>query len=283
MGGLKISIKLINFIELFPETSISLQMKRIHAFEFEDLSWFPKNLRNYTTDFLQFGANTFDMYRSAIPIVKKGIEHAGNNTIIDIASGGGGGLIRIAQHLKKENPSIKILLSDFYPNIEAFERTRAHAPETFEFMKEPVDAMAVPSSLKGLRTQFLSFHHFKPEQAKAILQNAIDNRQPIAIFEVQQRNVKSMIPMLLSPLNLFLTTPFIRLFKIDRILFTYLIPILPLFILWDGVISVLRTYTIEELNTMIIQLNGYDQFTWEVGITKGKPVSVGYLLGIPRK
>jgi len=258
-------------------------MKRIHAFEFEDLRWVPSNLRNYATDFLQYGANTFDMYRPVIPLLKKGIESAGNNTIVDIASGGGGGLLRIARHLKKEFPSLKIILSDFYPNIKAFHRTRAQVPETFEFIEEPVDAMSVPSSLKGLRTQFLSFHHFKPEQAKAILQNAIDNQQPIAIFEGQQRTIKSIIAMLLSPLNVMLTTPFIRPFKFDRLLFTYLIPILPLFILWDGVISVLRTYTVEELNEMIMQLNGHDQFVWEVGIAKGKPLDIGYLLGLPRK
>jgi hypothetical protein len=258
-------------------------MGRIHAFEFEDLRWFPKNLRNYATDFLQFGANTFDMYRPVISILQKGIEHAGNNTIVDIGSGGGGGLIKIASHLKKENPPLKIILSDLYPNIGAFERTRETSPETFDFIREPVDAMAVPSSLKGLRTQFLSLHHFRPGQAKAILQNAVDNKQPIAIFEGQQRDVKSFIAMLLSPLNVLLTTPFIRPFKIDRILFTYLIPILPLFILWDGVISVLRTYTVKELNTMISELNDHDQFTWDVGIAKGKPVNVGYLLGIPRK
>jgi hypothetical protein len=257
-------------------------MGRIHAFEFEDLQWFPKNLRNYATDFLQFGANTFDMYKPVIPILKKGVEEASNNTILDIASGGGGGLITIARHLKKDNPSIKIILSDFYPNLEAFQRTKAQAPDTFEFIEQPVDAMAVPASLKGLRTQFLSFHHFKPEQAKAILQNAIDHRQPIAIFEGQQRNIKSMIPMLFSPLTVLLTTPFIRPFKIDRILFTYLIPLLPLFILWDGVISVLRTYTVEELNQLIKELNNHDHFNWEVGIAKGKPVEVGFLLGTPK-
>ena len=130
--------------------------------------------------------------------------------------------------------------------------------------------MAVPSSLKGLRTQFLSFHHFKPEQAQAILQNAINNSQPIAIFEGQQPSVKSLIPMFLSPLNVLLTTPFIRPFKVDRILFTYLIPILPLFILWDGVISVLRTYTVKELNMMISELNG-------------RPISIVYLLGTTQK
>ncbi len=258
-------------------------MKRFHAFEFEDLRWFPKNLRNYATDFLQFGANAFDMYQPVIPILKKGIEHAGNNTIIDIASGGGGGLIRIVRHLKNDNPSLKIILSDFYPNMEAFERTRSKEPEIVAYIHEPVDAMAVPTSLKGLCTQFLSFHHFKPEQAKALLQNAIDNRQPIAIFEGQQRDVKSMIAMLLFPLSVLFMTPFIRPFKIDRMVFTYLIPILPLFILWDGVISVLRTYSDKELNSMITRLKDHEQFIWEVGIAKGKPVDIGYLLGIPRK
>lgn len=110
-------------------------MKRIHAFEFEDLQWFPKNLRNYATDFLQFGANTFDIYKNITPILKRGIESAGNNTIIDIASGGGGGLIKIASRLKKEIPSLKIVLSDFYPNLEAFKRTKSHAPDTFEFIE----------------------------------------------------------------------------------------------------------------------------------------------------
>jgi hypothetical protein len=257
-------------------------MGRIHAFEFEDLQWFPKNLRNYATDFLQFGANTFDMYKEVIPIIQKGIDKSGNNTMIDIASGGGGGLITIARHLKKQNPSLKIILTDFYPNLDAFRRTQSLAPETFEYIPEPVDAMAVTQTLKGLRTQFLSLHHFKPEQVRAILQNAIDNHQPIAIFEGQQRTVKSMIPMLFSPISVLLSTPFIRPIKPGRFLFTYVIPVLPLFIMWDGVVSVLRTYTVEELNSIILELNHHEEFDWEVGIAKGKPVDVGFLLGTPK-
>ena len=258
-------------------------MKRIHAFEFEDLQWFPKNLRNYATDFLQFGANTFDIYKTVTPILKRGIESAGNNTIIDIASGGGGGLTKIASRLKKEIPSLKIILSDFYPNLEAFKRTKSYAPEIFEFIETPVDAMNVSPSIKGLRTQFLSLHHFKPEQAKAILQNAVDSNQPIAIFEVQERDFISLIPMILSPINVWLCTPFITPFKWDRILFTYLIPILPIFIMWDGIISVLRTYTQEELNQIILELKNHDRFNWDVGITKAKPQGVSYLLGTPKE
>ncbi len=86
--------------------------------------------------------------------------------------------------------------------------------------------------------------------------------------------------MILSPLNVPLSTPsFVHLKWIE---FTYLIPFLPLFILRDSVISIIRTYTVEELNTSILQRNAMIDLPG-VGITKGKPVDVGYLLGIQRK
>lgn len=88
--------------------------------------------------------------------------------------------------------------------------------------------------------------------------------------------------MIFSPISVLLSTPFIRPIKPDRLLFTYLIPILPLFVMWDGIISVLRTYTVEELNSIILELNHHEQFDWEVGIAKGRPVDVGFLLGTPK-
>jgi hypothetical protein len=256
-------------------------LRRIHAFEFEDLSWFPEILRNYGTDFLQFSANEFDIYKNVMPIIEKGVESTGNNTIIDIASGGGGGMIKIAEHLKNSIPHVKIILSDYYPNIPAFKRVKAKQPDVFEFIEYSVNAMNVPTALQGFRTQFLSFHHFRPKEAKTIIQNAVDNRQAIGIFEIQQRNFKNFIQRLFSPIAVLLMTPFIKPFKFDRIFFTYLIPIIPLFILWDGIISVLRTYTETELKQMISEVKNHPFFDWEVGIAKGSSNDVLYLLGIP--
>ena len=68
-------------------------MERIHLFEFEDLKWFPAFLRNYITDFLQFLSNQTKMYKPIIPIIKKGLEKSRTHQIIDLGSGGGGGLI----------------------------------------------------------------------------------------------------------------------------------------------------------------------------------------------
>lgn len=251
--------------------------------EFGDLTWFPKSFRDFGTNYIQLAANTFDVYKSVIPILKKGIESSATTTIVDIGSGGGGGLVKIAGHLIKNIPHLKIILTDYYPNTEAFKRTKALKPDVFEYVAEPVNAMDVPKYLKGLRTQFASLHHFRPKDAKAILQNAIDSHQAIGIFEPLQRDVKNLARLLLSPIAVLLMTPFIRPLKINQVFFTYLIPVLPLVTLWDGVISVLRTYTVAELKQMVSELRNNERFDWEAGVANGKQNDIVYLLGTPKK
>lgn len=257
-------------------------MARIHLFELEDFRWFPSALRNYMTDFLQFISNRFDIYKAVVPLIEEALQHADSEKIIDLASGGGGGLLKLSEHLKERNPCLKIVLTDFYPNIAAFRRTAAHS-RMFTYYEKPVNAMAVPSELVGLRTQFLSLHHFRPADAVKILQNAVDAGSPIALFESQERNVKSILSMLFSPVSVLLVTPFIRPFRIGRIVFTYLIPIVPLCILWDGVVSALRTYSTKEMHALVAQVNGHENYEWKIGKQKSGPGTVPYLIGYPKE
>lgn len=253
-------------------------MGRIHLFEFEDQKWLPKFIRNYMTDFLQFLSNKTRMYKGIVPIIEKGLKESNTNRIVDLGSGGGGGLIWLNNELRKNNPNLKILLTDYFPNISAFQYTQKQA-DNFEFISVPIDARNVPGQLSGLRTQFLSLHHFEPKDARQILQNAVDSDSAIAIFEAQERSLPSIIAMLFSPISVLLTTPFIRPFKICRIIFTYLIPIVPLLVLWDGIVSSLRTYSVEEMNELIAGLNNKETFNWEVGKVKSGPGKILYLLG----
>lgn len=253
-------------------------MGRVHLFEFEDQMWFPSFLRDYGTDFLQFLSNKTKLYHPGIQILEKGLAAYGENSIVDLASGGGGGLLSLNSELLKKYPDLKIVLTDYYPNVNAFEYTKNQA-SNFEYISTSIDARNVPSSLKGLRTQFLSLHHFRPVDATKILQNAVDTGNPIAVFEAQERSIPSILAMLFSPISVLLTTPFIRPFKWGRLLFTYLIPIVPLFVLWDGVVSALRTYSVKEMNHLVKGLENGTSFNWEIGRMKSGPGVILYLLG----
>jgi hypothetical protein len=257
-------------------------MRRIHLFEFEDQQWFPAFLRNYGTDFLQFLSNKTRMYKPVIPIIKKGLNKSGTTQIVDLGSGGGGGLLWLNSELIKDFPDLKVVLTDYYPNLPAFQVTKKKM-DNFHYVDKPVDARNVPSDLKGLRTQCLSLHHFNSTDAKQILQNAVDANSSIAIFEAQERSVPSILAMLISPLSVLLTTPFIRPFTIGRILFTYLIPVVPLFVLWDGVVSSLRTYSVREMNALVEGLNGAESYDWEIGKVRSGPGVMLYLLGTKKE
>ena len=76
-------------------------------------------------------------------------------------------------------------------------------------------------ALAGLRTIFNGFHHFRPEDATAVLRNAAEAGQPVAIFEVSHRTLRTIIPLLLTPIFVCIATPLMRPFRWDRLLWTY--------------------------------------------------------------
>lgn len=88
--------------------------------------------------------------------------------------------------------------------------------------------------------------------------------------------------MLITPLIVWLVTPFIRPFRWTRLLWTYLLPLVPLIVVFDGVVSVLRSYTVAELTAFTKELSdsGYE---WDVGETTAQSfhTPVTYLIGYP--
>lgn len=257
-------------------------MGRFHALEWEDLQWFPASWRDYGTDYLKFIATKFNIYKPILPLMQKCIDKSGQNHWVDLASGGGSGLICLAKDLKENNPKLKITLTDFYPNIKAFEGLTAEVPDTFSYERSSVDATHPPKHLQNsVQTIFGAFHHFRPDKAKQILQNAVNTNTTIAIFEPVGRNFGSWFSMIFVPLNVLLLTPFIRPFRWSVLPFIYLIPIIPLYILWDGIASILRTYSENELQELVNSLENADGYEWEIGKTPGA-MPINYLIGFKK-
>jgi hypothetical protein len=142
----------------------------------------------------------------------------------------------------------------------------------------PVDAARVPESLRGFRTIFSSFHHFPDTVARNVLEDAVRCGDGFAMAEVTSRTPRALATMLLMPIFDWILTPRMRPFRWSRLLFTYLLPLIPLVVLWDGIVSCLRTRTPEEL---LILTSSFPQFNWTAGYAQGGWLAPVYLIGVP--
>jgi hypothetical protein len=175
---------------------------------------------------------------------------------------------------------VTVCLSDHNPDIVAFERARRLSRDAIMYSAEPVDATQVPARLPGFRTMFSAFHHLNPGQARAALADAATQGEGIAVFESGQRSILMLLAVLPVPVRLLFAVPFIRPFRWSTLLWTYLFPVLPIVLLIDSIVSMLRMYNTEELRSLTTGLDGY---RWSSGTVRAKPIPfpVSYLIGVP--
>ena len=253
-------------------------MRRLQLIELHELPGCPTILRDGLTDFLETAIGRFDLYGPVRPMLLDAVQRSGTRHVVDLCSGAGGPWVAW-QASRAAN--VEISLTDKFPNSTARARIEQQALPGLHYVAESVDAAQVQPSLAGFRTVFTAFHHFPPEQARHILADAIAQRQPIGIFEYTNRRPAAFLFMLLSPLAVWLLTPRMRTLSWSKLLFTYLIPLIPLLVTFDGVISCWRTYRPTELEAMT-EGSGY---IWLSGTRKGKnwPIPVTYFIGYPAR
>jgi hypothetical protein len=254
---------------------------RVNLSELHEQPWFPRSLRDDVTDELQFILNAARIYRPIVKHLRKAIKITGTSRLLDLCSGGGGPWVWLHRALGRQATGhLEICLTDKFPNIAAFRCAREHSQGAIVYCGQPVNAAKIPQELSGFRTLFTSFHHFSPAEAAALLQDAVNNRQGIGIFEVPKRCISGIALTFLMPLAALLAAPFIRPFRMSLLIWTYLIPVIPLVLLFDGILSCLRAYSPSELSGIIRRLNA-DCYIWEVGEERGWLAPVTYLLGYP--
>jgi len=261
-------------------------MKRIHLFEFMDQPWYPATFRRMQTDYLQFVVTRGSGHEQLIPLITKALRQAGTTEIVDLCSGGTGPWLKLQAQLAQAGSLVSVKLTDKYPDPASIYRWVSAPDTSIEYLAEPVDALCVPNHLSGMRTLFEGFHHFRPEQARAILQDAAKQKVAVGIFEASFKPPLDTLLLLLSPLLTLLgylvVTPFIRPRLLARFFWTYLIPVVPLATCWDGIVSLLRVYSPQALKSLTDQLQ-VDGYGWEIGqASAGNPLfAYIYLIGYP--
>jgi hypothetical protein len=255
---------------------------RLQLFEFTDLPGLPRPVRRWLGDYLRGVVTLTRLFEPAAPRIAALLRSAGTDQVVDLCSGAGGPWPALAPcvELALGRP-VHVHLTDLHPDGDAWAWLEADATRGVTGYPGPVRADRVPAELAGVRTLFDGFHHLPPAAARAVLADASRRGVPILAAEAVERSALGLVGVLASPLLVWMVTPFLRPVSISRLLLTYLVPVVPLLVLWDGVVSVLRCYRPEELRALASGLPG--DLEWRVERARPRGPAATFLTGTPRE
>ncbi len=224
-------------------------------FELEDLSAFPSRLRRQQVEFIGWMVDRFGVYAPVVPLLQRTL--AANDTahVTDLGSGSGGPIQYLAQ--QHDLSHAHFLLTDRFPSSSPSGGPRIH------WHPKPVDALAPDAPGRGIITLFNVLHHFTPGQQRQLLE--MHGRRGMFICEVLQPDVLTFVKILVATtVGQLLLAPWVRPFRWDRLLFTYVIPVNLITIPWDGLVSVLR---VDHASALVERLRGSvpEGYTIEAG------------------
>jgi hypothetical protein len=238
-------------------------------------------LRDAMTGYLRVAIGLSRPYAVAAPVLAELVRQSGGRRIVDLASGGGGPWPELVKELEAslgEHPTVT--LTDIQPN-QAAAAELERLPRV-QYRREPVSALEIPPDLEGVRTMFTGLHHFSEAEVRSIFRAARDGRVPFLAAEATHRSLRGILLTLLIPLLVVLLMPRVRPRRVLPIVLTYVPPILPILIWWDGFASTMRAYRVEELEllTSEIEVPGYSWRVEEVDV-RGSPIPVTVVVGRP--
>jgi hypothetical protein len=225
-------------------------LKRLHLFEFCDQTWLKGAWREAYLDGLNTTFKMFKFHDGLTKPFNTWLSKSKSNHVLELCSGGGGPIDTLIKN-QNSNKELKITLSDLTPDVKAFEAIKNKYPKNIDYVETSTDATNTKELNANLIFMCSSFHHFSPDMAKKILLNASKNSNGIFIREILSRNFFNMISSIFNLLPLMLTPFFSGRFTFFKLLITTIVPIVPLMIIFDGIVSVFRTYTTEEIMTML--------------------------------
>jgi hypothetical protein len=254
---------------------------RLQLFEFTDLPGLPRPLRRWLGDYLRGILTLSRLFDPAAPRIAALLRAADTDRVVDLCSGAGGPWPALAPRIEAElGGSVHVVLTDLHPDARTWRWLASAATRGVEGHPGPVPAEHVPDDLTGVRTVFDGLHHLRPGEARAVLADAALRGVPFLAGEAVERSALGRAGVLLSPLLVWLVTPLLRPVSPARIACTYVLPVVPLLVLWDGVVSVLRCYRPDELLALCRDLPG--SLEWRVERARPRGPAATFLVGTPR-
>jgi hypothetical protein len=204
--------------------------------ELEDHSWFPSVLRNFQTEFIGFVVSRFNMYDGFMQHIKT--LSLPLQSMTDLCSGSGEPAITVFRKSKCFN---SLTLTDKFPNALQF-----HDDKIF-YESKSVDVLEMKFKPGTYYTMFNAFHHFKDEDKLKIANKIIASGSAAFFVEILEPGIICFLKVIfITTVGSVILTPFIRPFSLKRLLFTYIIPVNILTIMFDGIVSVFKSRSVKQ-------------------------------------
>ncbi len=230
----------------------------MRLFEFGDLDVIPDYYHVYLRNYLTFFYKLFGYYKLWVPAFSEFIREVDSRKFMECCSGAGEALKLVASELdKKEFEDIEFLLSDIKPHPEFVKKINQSNDLSFRYIDKAIDVTKIEDDFNYPKIFINSFHHLSVEQVEKIFKVNFDQGNEIIVMEYVRNTLMGYLSMLMGPIIVFLTLPFVvRLKHLPLMaIFTYLIPLFPLMMLWDGCVSCLHEYSEKKLTQIVRRLN----------------------------
>ena len=262
-----------------------MELPRVQAFEFNDTAGVPAFMRDTVVESLSRALRWGHVLHDLVPPFARFLRESGATEVLDLCAGAAGPATILAaeMHRSGERPP-RFVMTDLFPQVDAWEAARAEDPDAIDFVREPVDATRIPHDLADGKARVIinALHHFPPDLARGMLEDAVRGSRGIFVSEAFERNPLGFVSMWPAGLAALFANPLLT--KKDRLakaVMTYLTPITAGISLWDGVVSALRIYSRRDLFEMVEPFG--DSFRWEYGRYDFKPLGRGmYFYGVPK-
>lgn len=235
--------------------------------EIHELTFCPHSLRCMLTDVLAEFSRRSKIYYPANLLIERAMKKGAFTKLRDFCSGGGLFLASLEDYLRETMiDDTKISVCDKFPNIEAFEKLSKLSGGRISYDHDPVDINAPSDKGPEFRTAFSATHHFEPEEIEKTIRRAVGDKCGIGFFDYV------VFDWIQTPMRLVLTFPmvwfitlFIRPLTWRRLLFTYVIPAVPMLTFIDALISHMKGYSVKDLSKIAASLSDLQDCTIEYG------------------
>lgn len=223
---------------------------QLFLFEFMDHPRTPRVLRETLLDVLDYCNTDFrPYYREVAEEISEIASERDLTTLVEL----GAGTAPLTRQLSMiRDCKFTLIPCDLYPENNTWLELEDKFPDSVHPVYEPVDLTMERDW--GDRTALIlcaTLHHIPFDQRRKALLALHDSAACVLVFEPVRRTPFSMFLVLFALIPALLT-PLFRLTRPGRgrrILFCWLLPIVPIMFVWDGLVSCLRQWTHSEWTT----------------------------------